>query len=515
MQKKFFKPITAGSAMAMITITTFISYAIGLLRDRVIAVNFGTSAATDTYNAAFLIPDTLFVTFIAGALAAAFLPIFSEYLIKDKKEAYKIANTVLTAGTLLISALAILAFIFMHNLVPLLFPEVPLDAQKDIIGMTRLMLSSAIFFTISNSLGNILMSYKHFLSYSLSPIVYNLGIILGVIFLSEQLGIYSAAIGVIIGGFLHCLVRIFDTLSTDYKFKPQLDIKNPGFIRIIKLMIPRTIGLISWQINLYMFSVVGMKLMDGGLAAFNFARNIQSFAVSMIGISFATAIFPDLSISITNNDPEAYTSHVQKTSQRILFFTIPAMVGIIMLSRPLVELILAGGVFDESSIALTSLILFYFAISIPFESLTHILQRAFYAKQDTKTPMMVSIVSMFLMAFCTYTVASKYGIQWFPIGFTLGMAFQVLAMTFLGRKSFKSFKHKEFIMSLSKTFLASGLMAVVLLLTPQLADYVPEKISHILRIFIGGGTFFIVAFMLKSPELSSVKYVWQRIIRKS
>ncbi|MBT7736072.1 murein biosynthesis integral membrane protein MurJ, partial [Candidatus Peregrinibacteria bacterium] len=387
MRKKLFRPIQIGSATALIAITSFLSYGIGLIRDRVIAVNFGTTSATDTYNASFIIPDLLFNLFIAGALTAAFLPIFTEYLVKDKKEGHEVAHTMLTTATLLIAVLSAIAFIFIPHIIPFLFPEATMEMQQNIITMTRLMLPSAILFAISNTLGNILMSYKHFIAYAFSPILYNIGIIGGVYFFNDTLGIYSAATGVLIGASLHAVIRIADTLTTEYKYRPSLNVRHPGFKKIIKLMIPKSISLIAWQINLLIFAKVGMQMMEGGLAAFHFARNIQSFAVSLFGISFATAVFPFLTTAAAKGDKEGYTAHIQKTIQRILFFTIPATAGLLILAEPVVELILSGGVFEEKSVSLTGLVLLFFAISIPFESLTHIFARAFYAMKNTITPM--------------------------------------------------------------------------------------------------------------------------------
>lgn len=512
--KKFFRPISIGSATALISLTSLISYAIGLIRDRVIAVNFGTTSATDTYNASFLIPDMLFNLFIAGALAAAFLPVFSDYLTKNREEAYKIANSILTGGLLLISGLAVLAFIFMEHIIPFIFTDIPPELQRDIINMTRLMLPSAILFTLSNTLGNILMSYKHFISYSLSPILYNLGIILGVIFLSEQHGIYSAAIGVLIGAVFHCAVRIVDTLATDYRYRLQTDFSHPGFKKIIRLMIPKAFSLIAWQINLYIFAFIGIRLIEGGLAAFNFARNIQSFAVSLFGIAFATAVFPYLTASISENNHQAYTSHIQKTAQRILFFTIPAMTGLMIMARPIVEIILSGGIFNENSIRLTSLILFYFAFSIPFESLVHIFARAYYARQNTITPMIINIFAMTLVALSTIFLAPRYGIYWFSLGFSLATALQVFLLILFLRRHFREFAWSKFFTSIAKTILASTLMIVPILWSAPLLAYLPLRLGYVLQIVLGGTTFFLIAYLLKSDELASVHYITSRIFKK-
>lgn len=515
MWKKIFRPTNIGAATAIIAVTSFLSYAIGLVRDRIIAVNFGTTAATDTYNASFLIPDVLFNLFIAGALAAAFLPVFSSYLAKDKEEAELLADTMLTGASLMISFLAVIAFIFMDKIIPVIFGEIEPGMQKDIVNMTRLMLPSAILFAISNTLGNILMAYKHFISYSLSPILYNLGIIAGVVFLNESTGIYSAAIGVLIGASLHCFIRIIDTLYTRYKYKPALKVRHPGFKKIIKLMIPKSISLISWQINLYIFALVGIRLIEGGLAAFNFARNIQSFAVSLFGISFATAVFPSLTEARGNQDEKSFSAHVQKTIQRILFFTIPAMVGIMLLSKPLVELILSGGVFDENSIHLTSIILFFFAISIPFESLSHILARTFYACQNTFTPMIINIISMSIIAFITFFIAPIYGIEWFSIGFSLGFIFYISLSVILLRQKLKFFEIKNFLISFSKTLIATGIMALAIIGSNFLETiFQHERLIAITRISIGIIVFFLSAFLIKAPEISSIGYILKRAFKK-
>ncbi len=514
MSKKFFKPIAIGAATALIATTSLLSYAMGLVRDRIIAINFGTTSATDTYNASFLIPDILFNLFIAGALAAAFMPIFNEYLIKDKEEAHKIANTMLNGAIILITTLSLITYILMPEIISTIFQNTEPEAQKDIISMTRLMLFSAVIFAVSNTIGNILMCYKHFLAYAISPILYNLGIIFGVLAFKEEYGIYSAAIGILIGAVLHCIIRIIDIKFTEYKYSLSLDITHPGFKRIVKLMIPRAISLIAWQLNLYIFAIVGIRLIEGGLAAFNFARNIQSFAVSLFGISFATAVFPYLTNSISTDDNKSYTEHIQKTVQRILFFTIPSMIGLMLLARPVVEIILSGGVFDENSVQLTSTILFFFAISIPFESLSHILSRAFYAVKDTITPMCINLISMFIIGFCTLFLAPKYGIEWFSIGFSLGFIFYVLVTTILLKKHLASFSMKSFFLSFGKIIIATGIMAISITVTEPLNFLMNIKIAYIIRITIGATTFFLIAHILKSPEASNINYILERLFKK-
>ena len=514
MAAKFFRPVKIGGATFLVTITILFSNVLGLLRDRIIAIHFGTSSATDIYNASFLIPDTLFNLFIAGALAAAFVPVFTEYLEKDKIAAQKIANTLLNAAMITIGLLSIVALIFMKQIISVVFPQSSIEIQTQIVSMTRLMLSSALIFTISNCIGNVLMCYKHFFAYSISPLLYNLGIILGVIFLQDKIGIYSAAVGVIGGGVLHCAIRLIDIRATEYKYKFEMDLKHPGFKKIIKLMIPRAIGIVSTQINIFLFTAIGIQLTIGGVAAFNFARNIQSVAVTLFGMAFSTAIFPYLTSSISKGDKAEFTNQIQKTIQRILFFTIPSMVGIMLLSRNSIELILSGGAFNQKSIDLTAIILFYFAISIPLESLSHILSRAFYAVKDTKTPMFIYIGTTIITAICTIYIAPKLGIEWFSIGFTLGYLFYVIANAILLKRHLQNFHKKKFFISLLKITIASASMAIVIFASEPLRNILPIKIADAAIIILGATIFFITSYFLKCEEIYSVKFLLAKLMKK-
>ncbi len=514
MLKKLFSKSKPGKATALIALTSFLSYALGLFRDRIIAINFGTSSETDIYNASFLIPDLLFNLFIAGALSAAFLPVFSDYLERNKQEAFKLAHTMLSMATITITTLALISYTFMPEIISLSFSNIGAEMQSDIVSMTRIMLLSAVIFAISNTVGNILMSYKHFFAYSLSPIFYNLGIIIGVTVFEGQFGIHAAAIGVVAGATLHCLIRVIDSFFTGYRYKAQIHLRHEGFKKILKLMLPKSLSLIAWQVNLYIFAIVGIKMQEGGLAAFHFARNIQSFAVSLFGISFATAIFPFLANSALEESKEKYTAHIQKTIQRMLFFTLPAALGLMTLSKPIVELILSGGIFDQDSIAVTSIILYFFAISIPFESLSHIFARAFYALKNTLTPMIINISSMILMACITIFLAPKLGIQWFSIAFSIGFITYICISIVLLRKHLEKFDTRAFTRSILKTIVATLIMTIVVLNLDILNTLIPGRLLTIIKIATGAFIYLFTAYLLKSPELSSVNFVLSRIIKK-
>jgi putative peptidoglycan lipid II flippase len=513
---KFFTKSGAAKATALISLTSFLSYVIGFLRDKILAYYFGTSIQTDIYNAAFVIPDAVFNMFIASALTAAFLPVFTEYLKKDKEEAFKIANTMLTVSTIFVASISALLFFFMDEITPLIFSSDEMNAAtlQNISTMTKLLLPLPLIFAISNTLGNILMSYKHFFSYSISPILYNLGIITGILIFHKEYGIYSAATGAVIGAIFHCLIRIIDMFHTEFRPVKSLNIKLKGFKEILTLMIPRSFSLIASSINTVIYASIGTKILIGSFAAYNFARNIQSFAVSLFGIAFSTAIFPFLTASLSENDKESFTKDIQKTIQRILFFTVPSMTGMMILAPEIISLLLGGGQFDENSINLTSGILFFFAISIPFESLTHILTRSFYALKNTLTPMYINLISIAINIIITLKIATKYGVNWFSLGFTISFIVQVLLLAIFLKKHLTTFDSKKFIKYLLKLSATCVLMALSIFFIKIINLSIDSTSKILIELVVGGASFFIYSYFMKMEELKSLNIVISKILKK-
>lgn len=513
---KFFTKSGAAKATALISLTSFLSYVIGFLRDKILAYFFGTSIQTDIYNAAFVIPDAVFNMFIASALTAAFLPVFTEYLKKDKEEAFKIANTMLTVSTLFVAFVSAILFFFMDSLTPIIFSSDNMDAAtlQNISTMTKLLLPLPLIFAISNTLGNILMSYKHFFSYSISPILYNIGIIAGILIFHKEYGIYSAATGAVMGAIFHCLIRIVDMFHTEFRPMKSLNVRLKGFKEIILLMIPRSLSLIASSINTVIYASVGTKILIGSFAAYNFARNIQSFAVSLFGIAFSTAIFPFLTASLSENDKDSFTKDIQKTIQRILFFTVPSMTGMMILAPEIISLLLGGGEFDKNSINLTSGILFFFAISIPFESLTHILTRSFYALKNTLTPMFINIISIIINIIITIKIATKYGVNWFSLGFAISFIVQVILLAFFLKSHLTNFDSKKFIKYFIKLISTALLMSLSIYAIKSLNLNINKTLKILFELITGATSFFIFAYIMKMEELKSMNIIISKILKK-
>lgn len=500
MLKKIFRSQKTGHAALLLMSASLLSYMAGLMRDRVLSTTFGATRFTDAYNASFLIPDLLFNLFIAGALSVAFVPVFTSYFKQNKEQAQVVANTIITFGTLLLGAVGIVLFFATPYIIPAFLSHVDAADHQLIISMTRIMLLSPILFAISNALGSILITQKHFLAYALSGFLYNLGIILGIIVLSERFGIFAAAIGAVIGAFFHLFVRLLNIFSVKYKYRPTLSLKHKGVMKIFKLMIPKTVSLVAWQLMLWTYTFVAYGLGEGSVAAFNYARNLQSFPVSLFGIAFATAIFPFLADHVHHKNREKFSGDFQTSLEKILFFAIPAAVGMLILNREIIEIILKGGAFDDAAVNLTSLVLFFFILSIPIESAVHLFARGYYAFKNTLTPMAFALAGYGVNIGFSIFAAKTIGVAAIPIAFLIGTSLQLLLLIVFFSKKLTQFKIKKFLIKMLKIGIATGVMALAVIYIPSILS-TSFLLMQIFRIAVGGLIFLAVALLLKCKEV--------------
>ena len=455
--QKYFRPISLSTASILLVLASFLSYVAGFLRDLILSYYFGAGSLTDVYSTAFLIPDILFNFTVAAALAGAFMPIFRGVYLKDKNEAADLAGAFLWSSQIFMLVVAGICFISMPWLVPVLFGNASLTEQSLIIDLSRIMLLSPIVFSVSNTLGSVLMSFKHYLSYALSAALYNFGIILGVLMFHTEYGIYSAAFGVVIGLVFHLGVRLIDMYSVDFRLNMKL--WSPHIWDIVKLSLPRSFGLISMQLSLLCFTIVGYSLVDGSIAAFNLARNVQSFAVSLFGIAVATAVFPFLVDHNEKSESEELLTKVNFSLLQICLYTIPATAGLALLANPIINFLFERGAFDSAATMLTASILFYFAFSVPFESAVHLLSRVFYVFKHTWTLVVINLVFLAVNLVTGFLIAKEYGAWVFGLSFAVGNFIQVVLMWF-ALKRFVMLRFSLILKDLLKVVLSTGGMGL-------------------------------------------------------
>ncbi len=384
------------SAAMILGISSLLSKALGLIRDRLLAGRFGAGDELDIYYAAFRIPDFIFNILIIGAISAAFIPVFAKAFNHDQKEAWILTNGVLNIFLSALAVLSIILIIFCPILISIIAPGFEGGKREITVSLTRIMFLSPMFFAVSNIFSGILQYFKRFFIYSLAPIVYNLGIILGIIFFVPKFGVYGLAFGVVFGAFLHMLIQIPSVRLCGYRYNFIFDIYNQGVRKIIKLMAPRTIGLGASQVNLIIITAIASTLASGSLAIFNFSNNLQYIPIGIIGISFATAVFPSLSQEFASEQKKEFIRKFSSAFRQILFLAIPFSALIFILRAQIVRIILGTGQFSWTDTRLTAACLGIFSFGIFAQSLVPLASKAFYALHSTITPVIISILSIFL-----------------------------------------------------------------------------------------------------------------------
>lgn len=508
---KIFAAQTTGLAAFTLTAASALSYCLGMVRDIVFARFYGAGLVSDAYNAGFLVPDAIFNLFVAGALTAAFIPVFSAYLSRQKKEeAADLASGFLAAASLVVAAASLLAYFFLPQIVAWYFTGADQEKIALTISLSRILLLSSLLFTISNTIGNVLLAHKHFFSYAFAPLFYNLGIIGGMFFFAADYGIYAAAWGAVAGVFLHLCVRLLELPALGFRFgRVGAFWRHPGLKQIALLMLPKTVGLMSWQLSLFAINIIGNRqLGDGAVSAFYYAKNLQSFPVSVFGIALATAVFPYLSDHAAAGRKAIFTHQYAKSLRQILFLTLPAALGVWLLADPIVKLIYGHGAFDEQDALVTASVLAWFAFSIPVESAVHLAARAFYSRQNTLVPVCGALLLMSAVILGSWLLADTIGAAAFALFFTAGSLLQLIWLWVMLRPHLVDFPLRSFLAAGGKILLACSALAVAVLFAGQLS-FEGETLL-LVQISAGASAYLLFAFCFGCGELSEVKAILLR-----
>lgn len=509
-------------AAVLVGTASLVSRVIGMVRDRLFAHYYGASAVMDAYYAAFKIPDLVYNLLIVGALSAGFIPVFIEVMKKDKEESWRVVNgiiNILGSSLFVVSVFAIWQTpLLMHWLVPGFSGEkFALTVQ-----LSRVMFVSPLILGLSSIFGSILQSYKTFAIYSLTPIVYNMGIIIGTLILVPLFGTIGLAYGVVLGAVLHLTIQLPSIFKHGYRYRSTFQLKNKYVKTIGKLMIPRMLGMATRQIDVITITVLASTLGTGALSVFSFADNLQSVPSGIIGIAFAVALFPTLSELVAESKFNEMKNQIARTARQILWLIIPLSMTVLLLRAQIVRIILGTGEFDWNDTFLTAQCLAFFSISIFAQSLTPMLARSFYALKNTWTPFSISIVSTLVNLCAGIYATPRYGIVGLVAGYSLSMVIQTSLLWVLLHKKIGSLNESTIIKVLAKISIAVVGMGIVV----QGLKYILGTMLNIdtfVGIFIQGlvsgtiglGIYGLICYLLRVEEmhifLESFKKKWLKV----
>ena len=396
-------------AALVMMITVLLSRFLGLIRDRLLAGTFGASIDLDIYYAAFRFPDLIYSIIFAGGIIVAFLPIFSEYQKKDKSESWKICNYLLNFFGIVYFIFFIVFFFLSPDFINALIGKFSIEYQGRAIALTRLIFGAVFFFGLSSIFSTILNYFQRFLIYSLAPIFYNLGIILGTIFLSPYYGIFGPGIGVIIGAILHFLIQVPSAVNCGYRYQAILKLNHPAVRNFFQLVIPRIIASSSSQINFLVATFIASGIGIGAISVFNLSYNLSFLPIGILGVSFATAVFPALSkLWVENNKPDFYL-RFRETFLQVLYFAFPIGLMVFILRNQIVQIIYQTGKFDETAVAITAAALGVYVLSLATQCLVPIILRGFFSIKDTITPTIIAVFYMILNIILFFPFVALFG----------------------------------------------------------------------------------------------------------
>lgn len=410
---------------ALLSILIFGSYLMGLVRDRIFARTFGAGGELDAYNAAFVLPELLLDVLVEAGLAAPFIPIFLRLRNDgDGREGDRFARTILTAAVTVMGAAAIVLFVAAEATTGFIAPGFE-GAQRDLyVSLFRLMLVTPILFAASLTLGQVLLAEQRFFWYGLAPLLYNAGIILGTIVFGG-LGIFGPAIGAVIGATIHLASRFIGLRPSRFRIGLGSSFRTPAIREFVRLMLPKMASHPVEPLTFVFFTSVATTLAAGSVTAVSFARNFQSVPVSIIGVAFALAVFPALSTAYATGDRRAFAALLRTNLLSVAVLTSAAAAVLALVSEPAIRILLGGGEFDTDDVALTSAVLAVFAISIPFESATHVLSRAIYSTRHTLLQVLASLAGLAVTIVVAQLLVAGLGILAIPTGFAVGQAAKV------------------------------------------------------------------------------------------
>ena len=449
----------AGTVMAAF----MASHALGLGRDMIIARQFGTGPELGAYLAAFRVPDLIFYLIAGGALSSAFIPTFTSYLAQGREEsAWRLANAVYTWVLLLLTGLAAIAACLAPQLARLIVPGFDSEAQALTAWLMRRMLIAPVIFGLSGVGMGALNAYQHFLWPALAPAIYNLFIIAAAWWGAPRWGVHSLAVGVVAGAVGHWAVQLPALWRRGWRYEPRLDWRSPGVREVGRLMLPRTIGLAAVQLNFLVNTILASSLGGEAIAALDFARKLMLLPQGVLALAVATAAFPTFSALAAQGRLRQMRSTVVDTLQAVLYLSVPAAVGLLLLRVPIIRLLLERGLFDQGSTQVVAWALQFYAPGLIAYAGVEILARSFYALHDTRTPVVIAMAAMAGNMGLSLLLKGPLGHGGLALANTLAMYGGMAALLWTIRSRLEGLEGARFLPACRRMILAAGIMGLVL-----------------------------------------------------
>jgi putative peptidoglycan lipid II flippase len=495
---------------------------VGLLRDRAIAHQFGDSAELDAYFTAFTIPDLLFTVLAGGALISAFLPVFAQVRSREDEAAtWRVASGVANLVFLATLLSSIGAALLAPQLIALVAPGLEASQQALAAQLMRIVLISTVIFSISGLQMGILNAFHHFLTPALAPVVYNLGVLLGALFLAPRFGIMGVAYGVVLGALGHLLIKLPALFRRGYRWVPVLGLGLAEVRRVFWLLWPRMLSLLTVHVVNVVNNNLASALAVGAFSTFRYGWNISQMPQSILGTAVATVAFPTLADQAARGQRGALRDTAVQALRVMVVLTVPATVGLWMLSGPVVEMLLLTGAFDAEAAEATSWVLRMFALGLLGHVTLEIVARMYYAQQDTLTPLAFAVAAMVLNVGLALLLVGPMLQAGLALANSLAVSLEVLLALWVLRGRLDGIGGRSLADALVRSGVASAVMAmaIAVVMAPVPADlalgpYSGPFVQGLVRVALGTTVGLVVylpaAWLIGLPEVRGLAQLFRR-----
>jgi len=501
------KQHTILSASLVLAITFAISAVLGFLRSRFLYAAFFKCCVDqlDVYNAAFRIPDLIFKLLVTGALSASFIPVFSSVLQKDEKHAYRFASSIINLLILIFTVAAIIAFIFtkpLNSLIAAGFSQSQIDLM---VSLTRILLLAQIFFLVSNFLTAILQVNQIFILPAISPIIYNLFIILSIFTLAPIFGIHGVVYGAVIGAFFHMAIQIPAVFRQGFHYTFSTRI-FPEVKEVFKLMVPRSLSLGLGEIENTVTLFFASSLSAGSISLLNLALQLMYLPSRIFGTTVGQASLPMLSKNIARNELDNFRQTVNKILLQSLFIALPVTVIILVQRLSIVRLLFGSQEFPWSATLTTARILAFLTPAILCQAIIQILIRAFYALHNTKIPFKVSFISLFINVLTSFVLVTytSLGVIGLAISSTVGNITQLVGLFVYFIKVVDGFEWVKTLKKINRMLFASLIMGFSTWVSIKFLDLFildTTRVIPLVIVFSISSIFGVISYLFMAHQL--------------
>ncbi len=507
-------------ASLILTVAALASRLLGWVRLLVIGSQFGASRELDAYFAAFRIPDAIFQLVVAGALSAALIPVFSSYRARGQEvEAWRLASSVINLVIIALAGLSLLMAIFADLLIPIVAPGFDPQTTELTVRLTRIMLLSPVLIGMGAVVSGILNSYERFAVPAVAPLAYNLAIIGAAIFLAPIMGVEGLAIGVALGSLAHLVIQLPQLGRVGQRYDLSIGLGHPGVRKVVWLMGPRMLGLAAGQVNFIVSTVLASGLVAGSVTAYNYAFQLSQLPVGVLGVSVAVALFPTLSRDAALGRLPEMRRQVATSMRVLIFLAAPLTATMIVLAGPIAAVFFQYGLFSQESADRTAGALVFFSIGLVGHIVVHVLTRAFYAMQDTRTPVLWAIIAVAINVPLMVWLVGPMGVEGLALALSISSVLEVIGLMLALHQRIESVQEGEVLQSAGRATVAAVAAALLMLGGLTLVrGWVPAALEGgLTRLVVlavltaaGAAIYLLVASALKSPEIGLMRSLLTR-----